>query len=108
MSEVNPQAFLRSALQQLQAEPGRYKLFGVYWWPIKAMLRQQFGKDQLYMLGTYQDGETAGLVPAMGLDDMISAAAEEYAQNATFPHPSGEVETPDGELVTIFDEDAGL
>ena len=26
---------MRNVLQQLQQEPQRYKLFGVYWWPVK-------------------------------------------------------------------------
>jgi hypothetical protein len=36
------------------------------------------------------------------------AALEEYGHNARFPHPDGLVEDPDGELVTIYDEDAGF
>ena len=100
---------LRNVLQQIQAEPKRYKLFGVYWWPMKALLRRAgYGQAQLYMLGTYQDGETAALVPPMSLPDTLEAAFAEYGQNARYPHGDGRVESPDGELVTIFDEDAGI
>jgi hypothetical protein len=56
------------------------------------------------MLGSYQDRSTASLVPPLGLEDTLRAAAAEYEQNATFPHPGGLVEDPDGDLVLIFDE----
>ena len=103
------QGALRNVLQQIQAEPKRYKLFGVYWWPMKALLRRAgYGQAQLYMLGTYQDPVTAALVPAMNLPDTLAAAFEEYGQNARYPHADGRAESPDGELVTIFDEDAGI
>jgi hypothetical protein len=33
---------------------------------------------------------------------------EEYRFNAVFPHSDGRVEDPDGQLVMIYDEDAGF
>ena len=30
---------LRNTLQQLQQGPRRYKLFGIYWWPMKDFLK---------------------------------------------------------------------
>jgi hypothetical protein len=51
---------MRNVLQQLQQEPQRYKLFGVYWWPVKEQLKLAgYGPDQLYMLGNYKDHMTA-------------------------------------------------
>lgn len=100
---------LRSILQQIQQEPWRYKLFGVYWWPVKAMLKRVgYGPAQLYMLGSFQDAAAARLVPSAGLADTLRAAFEEYGQNSRYPHTNNQVEDPDGELVTIFDEDAAL
>ncbi|WP_431860171.1 hypothetical protein [Azospirillum sp.] len=102
-------AALRNVLQQLQADPQRYRWFGVWWWPVKALLKRAgYGPDQLYMLGSYQDPETAALVPSEGLEATLRAAFEEYGSNARFGRPGGRVEGPDGELVTIYDEDAGL
>ena len=102
-------AALRNVVQQLQEEPQRYRLFGVWWWPVKALLRRAgYGQDQLYMLGSYQDAETAALVPRAGLEDTLRAAFEEYRQNAAYPHPDGRAEAPDGELITIWDQDAAL
>lgn len=100
---------LRNVLQQLQEEPQRYRLFGVWWWPVKALLKRAgYGPDQLYMLGSYQDATTAALVPKANLEETLVAAFEEFAQNARYPRADGQVEDPDGEVVTIYDEDAGF
>lgn len=111
MSEapIDVHAAFRGIVQQLQVEPQRYKLFGLWWWPVKALLKRAgYGKDQLYMLGNYQDPITAHQVPAENLTDTLRSAFEEFAFNAAYPHPGGVVETPDGELVAIYDEDADL
>ena len=98
----------RNVVQQLQADPLRYKLFGIYWWAIKAMLKEAgFGPDQLYMLGSYTDPECAARMPKMGLQDTLEAALLEYGQNARYGRPGGRVEDADGEIVTIYDSDAG-
>lgn len=102
-------AALRNVLQQLQAEPQRYRLFGIYWPVVKALLKRAgYGPEQLYMLGGYQMPDIAALVPKANLEDTLAAAFEEFAQNARYPHADGLVEDPDGELVTIYDEDAGF
>ena len=108
MSPENIERALRNILATLQVEPRRYRCFGVYWWPVKALLRRRFGVDQLYMLGRYEDPHTAAMVPELGLVDMLTEALVEYAQNYTLRGCDGYVEAPDGEHVTIFDEDAGV
>lgn len=101
-------ATLRNVLQQLQEEPRRYRLFGIYWWPVKALLKRAgYGPDQLYLLGNYHDHATAALVPRMGLEETVRTALEEFAQNARYPHSDGQVEDTDGSMVTVLDEDAG-
>jgi len=106
---IDHTAALRNVLQQLQAEPKRYKLFGIYWWPVKALLKRAgYGPDQLYMLGSYQDADTAAMVPKLGLQDTMELAFAEYGDNAAFPHSDGMVENTDGEMVLVIDEDAGF
>lgn len=108
MTAIDPRAALRNTLQHLQANPARYRLFGIYWWPIKALLKRQgYGPEQSFLLGDYQDEETAALVPSMSLQDTMVAAFEEYGRNAAYPHPDGCVEDPDGQMVFVMDEDAG-
>ena len=103
------QALLRGILQSLQEEPQRYRLFGVWWWAVKALLKRAgYGPDQLYMLGSYQDIETASLIPTENLPDTLQSAMDEYAFNAAYPRAGGMVETPDGSIVRLFDEDAGI
>ena len=100
---------LRNVVQLLQERPERYKAFGVFWWPVKAILKHQgYGPDQLYFLGDYVDPSTVDRVAEANLADTLHAAILEYNQNLTFPHPGGVVEDPDGELIIIYDADAGL
>ncbi|HET8550880.1 MAG TPA: hypothetical protein VFM97_00200 [Gammaproteobacteria bacterium] len=99
---------MRNVLAVLQADPRHYRNFGVYWWPVKALLRRFYTRDNLYMLGMFEDPDVAALVPNLGLQDMLAAAFEEYEQNARLGLASAEVEAPNGETVTIYDPDAGL
>ena len=103
-----PQA-LQNVIGQLQKNPGRYRCFGVYWWPLKKVLKAAgYGPAQLFYLGDYQDEDSAARVPAgIGLEDMLTAAFTAYGQNVRFPHTGGFVEDPEGELVVVLDEDAG-
>jgi hypothetical protein len=109
MDAASLDSTMRNIVQQLQQDPKRYRCFGVYWWPIKLLLKRHgYGPENLYLLGSYQDPTTAALVPRAGLTETIEAAMLEYGQNLRFPHPEGMVEDPDGELVRIWDEDAGF
>ena len=106
---VDVPATLTRILQQLQTDPWRYRCFGIYWWPVKAMLKRAgYTTENLAMLGTYQDPDPARLVPPMILQDTLQAALQEYGRNTRYPHPDGMVEDPDGELVRLWDEDAGF
>lgn len=108
MTPAQIDRFLWNALAALQAAPERYRLFGVWWWPVKALLRARFGQAQLHLLGKYEDAVTAAEVPRADLSDTLVAAIEEYGHNLRYGAGAGQVYTPDGELVTIYDEDAGL
>ena len=103
-------AVLVNVLQQLQEEPQRYRLFGIYWWRIKAMLKGAgLGPAELYMLGDYVDHDMVDLVPdGLSDQDVLAEALAEYEQNARYPHADGMVEDNNGEMVRIFDEDAAL
>lgn len=99
---------LRNVVLLLQADPTGYRRFGIWWWPIKAVLRGAgYNQDHLFMLGQFNDAEQAAMVPRESLADTLRAAFTEYAKNTCYPHADGSVETPDGELVQITDPDAG-
>ncbi len=109
MPAIDMAKTLNTVLHQLQGDPIRYRLFGIYWWPVKLLLKRAgYGRHQLYLLGDYQDAGTADLVPRMNLQDTMTAALEEFRRNAIFPHAGGMVESPDGEMVRLFDQDAGM
>ena len=66
------------------------------------------GESVCSVLNTHQQKPAARLVPAMNLQDTMQAALQEYGRNTRYPHPEGMVEDPDGELVRLWDEDAGF
>ena len=70
--------------------------------------RANYTVENLAMLGSYQDPDTARLVPAASLQDTMEAALQGYGHNARCPHPDGMVEDPDGGPVRLWDEDAGF
>ena len=104
---IEPDVALRNILTVLQQDPFRYRWFGVWWWPVKALLKGAgYTRGNLYLLGDYVDRETAALVPPAGLQDTLRAALAEYGQNARYGRGGGRVESPDGEIVMILDSDA--
>lgn len=105
---MDVQAALSNVLLVLQEDPRRYRWFGIYWWPVKALLKGAgYTRENLFLLGDYQDADTAERVPDLGLHDTLTAALREYGHNARFPRSDGMVEDEDGSLVVIIDEDAG-
>lgn len=98
---------LRNILAILQDNPIRYRCFGVYWWPVKRMLRERFGPSQLYLLGNYEDADGASRVPALSDQAMLVAALEEYALNVRYSLGRNTVVDPEGEPYTLIDTDAG-
>lgn len=106
---IDPKTFAASTLQLLQQDPRRYRCFGVYWWFVKAVLKQFYTRDNLHLLGDYMapDAE-AQMPPHTDLQSALAAAVDEYQQNASFNLGRNLVEAPDGELVLIDDLDAGL
>jgi hypothetical protein len=106
---VQVQEALRNIVVLLQANPQRYRCFSCWWWPIKVLLiGAGYTRDNLYYLGSYIDAETAALVPPGDLQATLKAALEAYRYNVAYPHPNEMVEGPDGELVRLWDADAGM
>lgn len=95
-------------LQLLQADPAKYVNFGMYWFLIKALLKQYYTADNLYLLGDYTDPSVNARVPAFpSVQDMLAAALEEYSQNARLNLGSNQVQDADGDVFTLHDADAG-
>ena len=99
---------LRNIVVLLQADPLQYRCFGVYWWPIKALLKAAgYTREQLPMLGAYEDAAGAALVPKADLQTTMGAALEEYAMRVRYSLGSDECEIPnDGGTYVIRDDDA--
>jgi len=95
-------------LQALWRDPRNYRNFGIYWWPVKALLRGYYTVDDCYMLGGYEDPEIAAMVPPGTQEETLGRALAEYEYNARFNLLCSQVTNEEGEEVTIYDEDAGL
>lgn len=108
MDAIDIEKAMRNTLAVLQADPARYRNFGVYWWPVKALLRRYYTKDNLYLLGTYEDPDGASRVPRVGLQEMLELAFEEYEKNARLGMGGNQVEDADGESYMIYDQDAAM
>lgn len=99
---------LSNIRRQLQAEPQRYLLFGVFWWWVKARLAERFDRTELPILGGYTDPEQAAAVMEVYADrpdgEVMAAALHEYGWNARYLRPSLKVEWG-SELVSVHDPD---
>lgn len=102
---MNIKSALRNVLLILQQDPLAYRKFGVYWWPIKALLKQAgYTRDNLYILGDYMEPGAEALIESASVEQTLRAAFEEYNQS----HATGilESETKDGETYRCHDLDA--
>lgn len=105
---LKPAQIARNILLLLQEDPKRYRNFGVWWWPIKAIMKHYYTREQLHLLGDYEDPAGIEKTPAASLDETLLAALETYAHNARYNLGRAETEGPDGETYVVYDEDAGV
>lgn len=110
MGRIDPRKFAASVVALLSEDPRRYRNFGAYWYFVKALLRKLgYTRDNLYLLGDYRDGEIEAAMPKhASLAEALAAAIEEYRGNAAHNLGRSTVLAPDGEVLALFDEDAGL
>lgn len=105
---MNTRQFASSTLQLLQANPSRYRCFGVYWYMVKALMKQYYTRDNLYLLGDHMDQSVIDRVPDhKNLQEALAAAIETYNENVTFGMGSAQITDPDGEVFTLSDPDDG-
>jgi hypothetical protein len=105
---IDPKLLAGNILQLLQAEPARYKLFGVYWYFIKALMKRYYTKDNLYLLGDYVDQTVTDRMPKeQTLEQTLDAAIAEYQHNFSFGLGRDPVDQ-DGEEFPLLDPDANI
>ncbi len=108
MGEINIESAMRNVLQILQTQPEHYKRFGIHWWMIKGLLKQYYNQDNLYLLGRYVDEGVIERVPESDVQTLLKMAFEEYTHNTAYGRDDKTVEDTEGEMMSIYDEDAGL
>jgi hypothetical protein len=105
---VDAKVLAANTLQLLQADPSRYRNFGVYWYLVKAVLKRYYTQDNLFLLGDYVDKTVTDRMPAdQTLDEALEEAVREYQWNATYNLGRNTVTDPDGEEFILMDQDAG-
>lgn len=92
----------------LDEDPRRYRNFGVTWFFVKALLKKVFDKEEVPLLGDYEDADVnARLPPGVSAYDLAALALEEYQHNARFNLGRQTVEDLDGQAFTLIDPDMG-
>lgn len=105
---IDPKQLAASTLQLLQADPRNYRNFSYYWYLIKALLKQYYTRDNLFLLGDYVDPTVTARMPEHAdLQEALAAAVEMYRTNAAYGMGTAEFTDPDGETFTLVDADAG-
>lgn len=106
---IDKKALAETVYTLLLDRPERYRNFGCYWYLVKALLKAFYDKDRLYLLGDYMDASVLARMPEFdNADDALSAAMEEYNQNALSGLGGNEFEDKDGDVFVLMDPDAGL
>lgn len=105
---VDLKIFARNVVQMLQTDPRIYRSFGIFWWPVKRILKHYYTQENLYLLGDYEDADVAARVPDVGLQEMLQLAIAEHQMLRTFDPGGNKALDPDGDEVMIFDQDAGM
>jgi len=103
---IDPEMFAASTRALLDEDPRRYRNFGVYWYFVKGVLKRYYDRHNLYLLGSHDDPRLTALIPDGGEQDRLSAAADEYRQNASFNLGRPVVMDPDGVAFILLDPDA--
>ncbi len=105
---IDPKTLAASTLELLQADPAKYHNFGTHWYLVKALMKRFYTKENLYLLGDFEDQAVLARMPEYAtLADALAGAVEEYQHNAAFNLGSNVITDPDGEAFTLVDEDAG-
>lgn len=98
---------LHAIATDLQGQPMRYRWYGVWWWPIKAMLKRAGWGQNLPMLRNYLDPEAIATIPAdLSAGQVLAEGLAQYQIAARFAPQKEWVDTPAGDdMIRIYDAD---
>lgn len=98
---------LRAIVRDLQVNPTRYRWFGAWWWPIKAMLIRAGHRPLLgSILGPALDPAAIATLPAdLSPGRVLAAGLREYQWQARFERTAEWVTAPNGDRIRIYDPD---
>ena len=98
---------LRNIVRDLQYRPGRYRCFGAWWWPIKAMLTRAGLAPQVRGLGSYMDPEAFATLPPADLTPgrVLAEGLHHYQFAARLTPDAVWTDAPNGDRIQIYDPD---
>lgn len=105
---INQELLARNCLALLQQDPAIYRSFGYYWWPIKRLLKRYYNRDNLYLLGDYEDKEAAEKLSTMPEYQVLLAALVTHQDNRLHHMDSPYGHDLYGNPYTVVDQDAGF
>ena len=95
--------------QTLDNKVVTYHNFGVYWYFVKAFLKKYYTIDEMPILGSFEQADVVGRMPAYGnFEDAMHDALLFWRANWENNGNDATSIAPDNEPVTLFDEDVGL
>jgi len=97
---------LGNIARDLQGQVLRYRWFGAWWWPIKVLLLGAGYGPNLPMLRHYMDPEAVATLPRpLEPGQVLAQGLAHYQFAARFARHQDWVETPDGDMIKIYDAD---
>lgn len=105
---INQEILARNCLALLQQDPAIYRSFGYYWWAIKRLLKRYYTRENLYLLGDYEDTDAAGKLSSMPEYQVLLAALVTHQDNRLYHMDSPHGVDLEGNQYTVMDQDAGF
>lgn len=104
-----PDQIAANIRQILDNDIRSYHNFGVYWYFIKAFLKRYYGPDKMPILGQFEQPDVVARMPEYEhVEDALHDALLFWRANWKNNLNNATSIAPDGEPVTLFDEDVGL
>jgi len=104
-----PDQIATNIRKTLDADIKSYRNFGVFWYFIKAFLKRHYDRDQMPILGPFEQPDVVARMPAYeSAADALHDALLTWRANWENNMGSATSIGPDDEPVTLFDEDVGV
>jgi len=106
---IPPDQIAANIRMMLDNDVKYYRNFGVYWYFVKAFLKKHYDKNQMPILGDFEQDDVVARMPEYdNFEDAMHDALLFCRNNQMYNMSSATSIAPDDEPVTLFDEDVGI